>query len=219
MPLKVEHVTDAEFIDDWEHGFGWIARPEEKMQRTSHAIIDDGVWLVDPLDAKNVDECIDAAGDVQGIILLLDQHERDAETFADRYDVPIYVPEWMNVSLDADVRHIEGQLPGTDWKLQTVVKSYLENEAALWNEETKTLIVADAVSTVDHFRASGERLGLHPLYRLRPPEQLANFEPERILCGHGEGLFTDAAVALKNTVKNGRRNIPSAYANAVRSML
>ena len=46
MSIKVEELRDAEFVDEWEKGFGWIGRPEEKMKRTSHAFVDNGLYLV-----------------------------------------------------------------------------------------------------------------------------------------------------------------------------
>jgi len=212
-------VVNAEFINEWENGFSWIARPNEKMKRTSHAFVDNGVWLVDPLDAENLDQKIEEYGEVFGIILLLDRHKRDTETLSDRYNCPVYVPGWMNVSLDAEVKHVEDRIPRTECEMHTTVESRMGNEACLYHEISETLIVADAVGTVDHFLARGERLGMNPVYRLSPPEKLRDFEPKRVLCGHGKGISTDAAQTLQNTVENGRRKIISAYINAARSML
>lgn len=48
MPMKVEEKVDAEFIDEWENGFGWIARPEEDMVFTSLAFWEDGLYFLDP---------------------------------------------------------------------------------------------------------------------------------------------------------------------------
>jgi hypothetical protein len=82
--MKIEQKVEAEFIDEWENGFGWIARPEEEMVRTSHAFRDDGVYLVDPLDAVNLDEKLKDFGEVKGTVVFLDRHQRDSEELADK---------------------------------------------------------------------------------------------------------------------------------------
>ncbi len=95
MVIRVDELRSADFVDEWESGFGWIAKPEENMMRTSHAFVDDGVYLVDPLDAENMDDKISEFGEVKGIIILFERHERDSEKLAERYDCPVYVPEWL----------------------------------------------------------------------------------------------------------------------------
>lgn len=214
MSIKVEELRNAEFVDEWEKGFGWIGKPEEKMKRTSHAFVDDGLYLVDPLDAQNLDQKIDEFGEVKGIVLLFERHERDSEKLAERYDCPVYVPEWFERELDAEVKKISEKLPGTDWEIHTVVESRMANEAALYNEDTKTLIVADALGTTKHLRGRGEKLGMNPLYRLNPPKKLLEFEPERIFCGHGEGITGNVTDTMEETVRKGRRKAFSAYFNA-----
>jgi len=99
------------------------------------------------------------------------------------------------------------------------VESRLGSEAALYHQDSATLIVADAVGTVDQFLGRGEKIGMNPIYRLSPPKRLLSFEPERVFCGHGRGISTDATEALQETVANGRQRIPSAYINAIRSMI
>lgn len=214
MSIKVEELRNAEFVDDWEKGFGWIGKPEEKMKRTSHAFVDDGLYLVDPLDAQNLDEKIDEFGEVKGIVLLFERHERDSEKLAERYDCPVYVPEWFERELDTEVEKISGNVPGTDWEIHTVVESRMANEAALYNRNTRTLIVADALGTTKHLRGRGEKLGMNPLYRLNPPKKLLDFEPERIFCGHGEGITENVTETMEKTVRKGRRKTFSAYFNA-----
>lgn len=102
MPLKaVRPPTGFEEIDKWSGGFGWLAYPDETMQRASHALsIDqpgdpdapDDVWVIDPLGAPGIDNRLRDRGDVVGVVVLLDRHGRDAATFARRHDVPIYLP-------------------------------------------------------------------------------------------------------------------------------
>ncbi|MFB6241220.1 MAG: hypothetical protein ABEJ36_00260 [Candidatus Nanosalina sp.] len=220
MSIKVDETVEAEFVDEWENGFGWIARPGESMLRTCHAFVDDGsVYLVDLLDAENLDEKIEEFGEVEGIVILFERHERDSVELAERYECPVYVPEWFERELDAEVEKISDKVPGTDWEIHTVVDSRMANEAALYNENSRTLIVADSLGTAEHLRGRGEELGMSPLYRFSPPEKLLDFEPERIFCGHGRGIIDNAAELLKQTISNGRRKTPSAYFNAFYNML
>ncbi|MFB6244728.1 MAG: hypothetical protein ABEJ03_00070 [Candidatus Nanohaloarchaea archaeon] len=220
MAIKIDELRNAEFVDEWENGFGWIARPDEKMRRTCHAFVDEGgVHLVDPLDAENLDEKISEFGEVEGIVILFERHERDAVELAERYECPVYVPEWFERELDAELEEISGSVPGTDWEIHTVVDSRLSKEAALYNRENRSLIVADSLGTAEHLRGRGEKLGMSPLYRFSPPEKLLDFEPERIFCGHGRGITENAAELLKETISNGRRKTPSAYFNAFYKML
>jgi hypothetical protein len=71
---------------------------------------------------------------------------------------------------------------------------------------------------VDYFLAGDERLGVHPLLRLRPPrKQLGRLEPAAILCGHGEGVFDNAAALLREALSTSRRRIPAQAASAWRA--
>lgn len=219
MVIKIDELAEAEFVDEWSDSFGWIAKPEENMKRTSHAFVeDDDVYLVDPLDAENLDQKISEFGEVKGIVILFDRHERDSGKLAERYDCPVYVPEWFDRELDVEVRKISDKVPGTDWEIHTVVDSRMSNEAALYHRETRTLIVADSLGTAKHLRGRGEELGMSPLYRFSPPKKLLKFEPERIFCGHGEGITENATETMKETVGEGRRKTVSAYFNAFYNM-
>jgi len=45
-----------------------------------------------------------------------------------------------------------------------------------------------------------------------PPEAaFEGLEPERILCGHGEGVFADAAGELERALQVARRTAPKMY--------
>jgi hypothetical protein len=80
------------------------------------------------------------------------------------------------------------------------------------------LVCADALGTVDYFHAGDEPLGVHPFLRLRPPrKQLGRLEPATILCGHGEGVFENAAAVLRETLSTSRRRIPAQAASAWRA--
>jgi hypothetical protein len=138
---------------------------------------------------------------------------------SEKYSCPIFVPEWFERSLDAEVKEISGKVPGTGWEIHQVVDSITGKETALYNRESKSLIVADALGTTNHMRGRGEKLGMNPLYRLNPPVKLLEFEPERIFCGHGEGIQENASEIMKETLKQGRSKAPSAFFNAFYTMI
>ena len=223
MPLKGGRAELRE-IDRWADGVGWIAYPDEQMQRASHALVgDDGLWVVDPVDAPGLDDLLAEFGDVAGVAVCLDRHERDAGTVAARHDAPVYVPEWMDgvaSSFDEPVERFGGELGDSGYRVRRVRDASLPpwQEAALYTDET--LLVPEAVGTASFFRAGSERLGVHPMLRPIPPRRaLADFDPERVLVGHGEGVVTDAGDALRDALAGARRRLPAAYAKMVREMV
>jgi hypothetical protein len=224
MPIKGGR-ADLREIDRWEGGVGWIAYPEEGMQRASHALVDDGdVWVVDPVDTPEVDDLLADLGEVAGVVVCLDRHQRDAAAVATRHDVAVHVPDWMDGvagGLDAPVERVRRQLGDTDYRLHTVRDATVPRwqEAGLYAEDG-TLYVPEAVGTAAFFLASGERLGVHPMLRPFPPrETLGSVATHRLLVGHGEGVFEGADRALRTALSGARRRMPSAYARAIREFL
>lgn len=221
MPMKAsDPATEYEEIDRWEGGVGWIAHPEEKLRRASHALATDaGVWVVDPIDAPGVDDLFAEFGDVAGVIVLLGRHERDAAAIAARHDVPVSVPSSVEpgIDLDGSVEHVTGTLPGTDYRCIRVTNWPGWREAALYDGET--LVVADALGTADYMRVGAESIAVHPALRMVPPTSLGDLDPERILVGHGEGVFERATPALRDALDGARTNLPRAWWQAARSMV
>lgn len=223
MPRKGHGDGDPREIDRWEGGVGWIAYPEEDLQRASHALATDrGVWLVDPVDAEGVEDLYSGLGEVTGVVVALDRHKRDAALFADRHDVPVYVPEWMRSAVEADlgapVETFADRLPGTDYRAIRVVDNRFWKEVAFTDGET--LLVPEALGTVDFFLAGEERLGVQPVLRAFPPrDALGGLSPERILVGHGEGVFEGASEALADALSGSRRRMPGLYAKTARQFL
>ena len=211
MPMKGSGSTSLEVIDRFDEGVGWIAYPEETMRRASHAIERDGeVWVFDPVDAEGVDDLLAEFGSVAGVAVLLDRHKRDAAAVANRHDVSVYVPEWMNGverKLDAPVERFGDELAGFD------VERLIDNPA--WQEavcfDGETLLVPEALGTVSYFCASGETLGVHPMLRLLPPRSLREYDPERLLVGHGEGVFEDVPRTIRDALGGARSKTPSLY--------
>jgi len=210
-------------IDEWVGGTGWMAYPDENLQRASHALDgEDGLYLVDPVTFDGIEEFLSGHGEVAGIVVLLNRHKRDAADLANRFEVPAYVPAFMDDvrrDLAAPVEPIDGELPGTEYAVSTVIDNFLWKEAALYGQDSGTLVVPETVGTGEFFRTSDERLGVHPGLRLNPPKKLARFRPERVLVGHGEGVFEDAAAALDDALSGSRKRAPRYYAGLARSFL
>ena len=187
-------------VDEFDGGFGWIMR-NEFMQRCSHALALDGrVWLIDPVDADGVEERVRAAGEPAGVLQLLDRHNRDCAELARRLDVP---------------HHVVPQGPISKFEFLPIRSSRRWREVALWWQDRRVLVCADALGTADYYRAGGERLAVHPLLRLRPPR--LDVQPEAILCGHGPGVSRAAGAALREALSTSRRRIPKQIAGAIRA--
>ncbi|ELY52235.1 hypothetical protein [Natronolimnohabitans innermongolicus] len=219
-----ERAPEFREIDRFDGGVGWIAHPDEAMQRASHALeIAGEVWLIDPVDANGLDELIAPLGDVAGVVVLLDRHTRDAETLANRYNVPVYLPrsfEGVSEEIDAPVARFTNELSDTGLEAHTVVDNRFWREVALYDRDRGTLVVPESVGTAEYFRAGDEPLGVHPMRRPTPPrDELGGFRPERILVGHGPGITADAANTLEETLENARRGIPRVVASTARSAL
>jgi hypothetical protein len=210
-------------IDRFDGGGGWIAYPDERMQRASHAVDTvEGVYVVDPVDAAGIDDLLADVGEVTGVIVLLDRHERDAAAVARRHDVPVYVPEVLSgvaSGLDVPTEVFGRTLGDTGYVAHEVVNNRLWHEAALYSEDDGVLVVPEAVGTSDYFLTTDERLGVHPALRLFPPKRLRRFDPERVLVGHGPGVHDDAARALENAIEGAREGALGLYAKTARSLL
>lgn len=221
MSMKGSGTADYAEIDRFDGGVGWIAYPDERMQRASHALsTDEGVWLVDPVDAAGLDDLLAEFGDVAGVVVLLDRHTRDAARIADRHDVSVHIPSWMSgIDLDAPTERFSGTLGETGYRLR-MVATPLWQEAALYHENGETLVVAEALGTAEYSRTDAERLGVHPALRLLPPRQsFRDFAPERVLVGHGAGIHENASAALSEALSGSRRRTPSLAAKIVRLVL
>ncbi|WP_435154053.1 hypothetical protein [Haladaptatus sp. DFWS20] len=221
MPLKETHGSEGfREIDRWDGGVGWIAHPDETMQRASHALVADGdVWVIDPVDTPELDDLLAEFGEVAGVVVLLDRHMRDAEAIARKHEVPVYLPTWVRRSVSGvPVRRFEQTLADTDFRALRLFDNPAWQEAGLYDETTGTLVVPESIGTAEYFRANHERLGVHPMIRLLPPDELRGLTPERILVGHGAGVFDAAAVTLADALDGSRRRYPSLLASTVRRL-
>jgi len=221
--------TDWMEIDQFDGNVGWIAYPDEVMQRASHALVVDSsgsaasdLWLVDPVDADGLDDYLAEHGEVAGVAVLLDRHKRDAETIARRHDVSVWVPSFMDGvagDIGAPVERFQYELDDTGFAAHKVVNNRFWQEALLYNEDEKILVIPEAVGTTEYFTAGEEPLGVHPALRLKPPTTLARLDPEHTLVGHGAGIHDDAAAILEDTVRNARARTPGLYWQNLKMLL
>ena len=196
---------EARWCDEFEHGFGWIA--EERIARASHCLrVGDEAWLVDPLDTPGLDDRVRALGKPRGVIQLLDRHDRDCAALAARLDVPHH--------------EVPATVPDTPFEFVPIRSGRTWKEVALWWAEARVLVCGDALGTVAYFVAPGERLGVHPLLRFRPPTSLKGLSPGHVLCGHGEAVHGEGVPALLDeALATARRRLPAAYLNSARYFL
>lgn len=234
MPMKGSGSTELQEIDRGDDRVGWIAHPDEGMQRASHALVDsdgdgnengteeDGVWLVDPVDAGGLDELLAEFGPVLGVVVLLDRHKRDAGAIARRHDVSVYRPTWMHSideSIEAPVRALGTELGGTGYRVRKRLDLPIWKEAVLYRPDDGSLLVPESLGTVDYFCAPGERLGVHPMLRLTPPGDLGGLAVDHVLVGHGPGVTDDAQQAIRDAISGSRSRVPSLAWSALRARL
>lgn len=215
MPARNDDVGRVHEVDRWEHGAGWMAHPDEEMQRASHALVCDGdVWVVDPVDAEGLDGWLADLGDVVGVVALSSYHARDAGKVAARHGVSVTVPAWDDRLSDLVMAPIEPlaegeRLPGTEYELRFVYDDSVWSEGALWNPENGTLVCTESLATAPYLTCEDERLGVSAFRRLSPPRAaFVDIEPDRILVGHGEGVHEDATGALRDALAGARRRAP-----------
>lgn len=232
MPMKETGPADLRVIDRFAGGIGWLAYPDETMQRASHALTTpDGVWLIDPVDAEGLDAVLADAGEasdgpsaVAGVVVCLDRHKRDAAAIARRHDVDVFVPRWMDGvagAIDAPVTRFDGELGASGFESFVIRDSSLPpwQEAGLYNPETATLVVPESVGAADYFLAGDNPLGVHPMLRLTPPKVLSRYDPERVLVGHGSGVLSGASATLTAALARSKRTAVSLYGKTAKQFL
>ena len=227
--MKGEGPTTLQSVGRGEDWATWISYPAEGMERASHVLAsapfeeDPDCWLVDPVDAENLDDWLDDLGDVAGVVVLFNRHARDADAIAERHDVAVHVPAQLAgiaEDVDAPVEPFEGTLGNTGFRELPIVQRRVWRESGLYDPDRATLVVPEAVGTALYFRTRGECLGVHPLVRFRPPrDALGDVEPDRVLCGHGEPVVDDATDALQAALRDARRGLPALYATNLRRAL
>ena len=180
-------------INRHECGLTWTE--SSGLKRSAHALrAGDAVWLIDPFEDDTALSAAAELGRPAGVIQLLDRHNRDCATIAQRLEIPLL--------------KLPGEVPDSPFEPLTVIDRRWWHETALWWPEQSALIVAEAVGTVPAF-ALGRPLGLHPMLRLTPPRgALTRHAPERVLVGHGPVLGSGGAAAIGQALSAARGDIP-----------
>jgi hypothetical protein len=174
-------------------GVTWVE--QNAMARAAHALVDDGrVWLIDPYENAEAIGTATELGTPAGVLQLLDRHNRECKTIAQRLGVPL-----MRLPTDA---------AGTPFTAIPVISNRAWREVALWWAGERALVVAEAIGTAPAF-ALGRRAGVHPVLRLVPPRKpLSQFQPERLFVGHGEAIESGADAALREALARSRSDLP-----------
>lgn len=192
---------------DW--GLAWRPPGEGYMRRASHALAaEEGLWLVDPIDVDGLDAELASRGTVAGCVLTIDRHARDAQPIAARHGVAVHAHEALgSMRRRGPLTRFTGAL-GTSG-LESIPlpgrgAGRWWRECALRWHDRRVLVVGESVGRAPYFLIGDEVLGLHPLRRTTPPQELAGQAPETLLVGHGDPLTQDAAAALDDLIANGR---------------
>jgi len=224
MPLKGSGVARTwREIDRYDRGVGWIAYPEEAMQRASHAIaVDDEVWIADPVDADGLDSLLAEFGEVAGVVVLLSRHTRDAAAIANRHDVAVRIPAFFDgvaEEIDAPVERFSGELAESGLVCHRLVDNRFWQEAILYDDRDGTLVVPEALGTSEIFTSGGRPLGVHPMLRVRPPNTLGRFDPDRLLVGHGAGIHENTTAILADALDGALARTPRLVLENARKLL
>lgn len=200
-------------IKRWEDGLTWMAYPEAQMQRASQAlVVDDEVWVVDPLDGGNLDEELAGLGTVAGVVVLGSEHHRHADRLAARHDVPIHLPKWFEEEAkdyEADVIQFTDELAQTGFEAIKLKEGFWQ-EAGLYHPDRRTLAVSDTFMT-GLFTAQPGRVELFPPARFDPPyEAIEGLAADRLLVGHGEPVFEDVEEQIERALAMEYRSTPTA---------
>lgn len=211
----IERDADPELAvtAEFEDGIEWIAQPHEPSQRASHALrADDGVWVIDPLDAPGLDDRLAELGEVAGVAVCGVFHTRDAGAIATRHDVPVHVPEDVGrvpERVDAPVERFETEpgASGIEVRTYSPLPSWTEGMARY----DGTLYVPDLLGSAPTFTVGDERLGVYLLRRPFPPRGLfADVAPDRLITGHGTAITEAPGAALTDALAGARKRFPRA---------
>jgi hypothetical protein len=179
-----------------EHPLGLTWQAGDTLQRTAHALADDGrVWLVDPFSDEEALERARGLGEIAAVLQLFMAHNRDGEAIAERFNAPLLqlpdaIPDSPFTVLNLDL---------LVWK-----------ERALWWPERKGLVVAESVGAGQLYAVGPGPAGVHMLRRALPPGVLRTYVPEHLLMGHGPPIEgPQARTALIDALDRSRRDIPT----------
>lgn len=179
----------------------------EPMERSSHALAAGGlVWLVDPVADEAALAAAERLGEVAAVLQLLDRHPRDCASLAERYGVPLLrLPEAVD---------------GAPFIAFPILSVPRWREVGLWWEAESLLVVPESLGTGDYFAIGSGAVGVHPMLRMLPPgKPLRRYAPERLLCGHGPALHSQAAAAISQALDRSRPDAPRMALGMARSLV
>ena len=186
----------------------WLLGAGDPAQRASSAIVvDAGTLVVDPVDGEGLDALLSGLPPVIGVVTLLDRHQRDAASVAERLGAPRLTP----VALGGSGVAVEGV------EERSVFERRNWREALLWLPGRRLLLCAETLGTASFDLArSGDLLGMHPFVRLRPPRAaFAGLDPDVIAVGHGPPLDHDATESMRNVLRRARWQLPQSWLRMV----
>jgi hypothetical protein len=192
----------ATFPLDRRGSFAWLA--PGWMWRASCALsVDGGCIVCDPVDVPGLDGALARAGPVLCVWTLLVRHRRDGSAVAARHGVPLLGPAEVlagHANGEIDVRLLAGS-------------QARPSEVALWLPRRRLLVCPESLGTAPLYLARpGDRLGTHPLGRLRPPRAaLSDLDPDMIAVGHGPPLGDHATEALARALARARTDLPRSW--------
>jgi hypothetical protein len=205
-PARLAAVTALRTIDETDFSVTWVI--DEPMLRASHALAHGGnVWIIDPVDHPDAMAKVAGLGEPAAVLQLLDRHNRDCEAVAERLGVP-------HVKLPDEVK-------STPFKTVKVVDNPVWKERALWWQQKRCLVVAEAVGTNRLYHPSPAGAGVHIGMRLTPPKQsLGTYLPQHLLVGHGPPIHGPKATeALQQAIDRSRRDLPGALIGAPKALI
>ncbi len=197
-------MSSVRTIDETDFGVTWVM--DEPMARASHALAKDGrVWIIDPVDDHDAMAKVAELGEPAAVLQLLDRHNRDCESVAERLGVPL-------VKLPDEVK-------STPFKTIDVVNNPIWKEKALWWPQKRVLLVAEALGSNLMYKPTEAGAGVHIGMRLTPPRgSLGTYLPKHLLFGHGESIHgPEATTALQEALDRSRRDIPGALVGLPRA--
>ncbi len=199
----------------------WISQPTEMQQRASLAIELDGArYAVEPVDCAGLDDRLAEHGGIEGVLVLMDRHSRDARKIAARHDVPVYAPVGADQIADSIGGPIASFDAGESFELRWLHEGRFQEELALFRPDDETLFVPETLGRAPYFTATAERIGIHPMARIRPPRaKLSGLSVARLFFGHGRPIADVADREIDHTLQMAGRRLPSAMYNGFRAWL
>jgi len=121
------------------------------------------LWLVDPIDAAELDDRLGGFPQVAGVVVLSQYHRRHAAALARHFNVSVYLPEaiaGLRREIEAATEVIGHRLLHTELEVISV-RSWLGWwEAALYDPISRTFVVAESIVAHAAGTGSGERVAV-----------------------------------------------------------